>query len=203
MRSPSPIFRDMLLNLLSIVLLAVGASSAAVTPADMALSGKLGDPVTVAIINSAINAASVFVFPAHSYSSIFVDTPGWEYEDALSWDRYTLSTNSYIFKNRQNGYWLSVEQGSLCTRDFAGPTVFAVEPAGGDDLVIKLPYADSVFEAVYDDQDGYNPHPWYAWVCRRVILLSFWIHGLQVEVRPANGSSYQHWKIKTQPVEGV
>ncbi|KAJ7765686.1 hypothetical protein B0H16DRAFT_1717603 [Mycena metata] len=186
----------MLLNLISAVLLAsslhallslIGASGTALTPAGMALSGMFGDPVTVAIINSAINA-STFVYSAHSYSPMFVDTPGWNFADALSWDRYIHSKDKYIFRNQDNGYWLSVDyEGEppyiLYTQDHMEPTVFAVESVGDGDFVIKLPYFDSVFEAVYDNENGENPHPWYAWV----------------ELRPANGSAYQQWKIKTQP----
>lgn len=90
------------------------------------------------------------------------------------WDRGELGADSYVFTNRGTGQKISVNDGNdhLVTSIDVPATVFAVEAAGQGEFVIKLPYADSVWVAIFD---GTSP-----------------IFG-RIALRPASGSAFQRW----------
>ncbi|KAJ7122119.1 hypothetical protein C8R44DRAFT_981395 [Mycena epipterygia] len=153
----------------------------AAPPSVIDLSGKVAVPV--GIVNSGVGGSAFTLFSA-SYLPMLV-YPGLLDDDIAVWDRYMVSEDQYIFKNNGTGYWLSIEedkvrtesrpQDFLSTEDHVAPTIFAVEAAGENEFVIKLPYADAVLEAVqYTGKQAY-----YRWV----------------ELRPASGSSYQRWRF--------
>ncbi|KAJ6533654.1 hypothetical protein B0H19DRAFT_1241593 [Mycena capillaripes] len=90
------------------------------------------------------------------------------------WERSELSADKYIFQNLGTGQWITINEvnNHLVTvngRDNA--TVFAVEAAGGNEFVIKLPNADSVWEFLF----GASP------LFARIIM------------KPASGSALQRW----------
>ncbi|KAJ7896367.1 hypothetical protein B0H14DRAFT_2679198 [Mycena olivaceomarginata] len=91
------------------------------------------------------------------------------------WERSEPSADKYVFQNLGTGQWITVNEANnhLVTVNGANnATVFAVESAGGSEFLIKLPDADSVWEALFD---GTSP------IFGRIIL------------RPANGSALQRW----------
>ncbi|KAJ7486888.1 hypothetical protein FB451DRAFT_1168268 [Mycena latifolia] len=91
------------------------------------------------------------------------------------WERSELSADKYIFQNLGTGQWITVNEANnhlVTVNGRANATVFAVESAGGGEFVIKLPNADSVWEALFD---GTSP------IFGRIIL------------RPASGSVLQRW----------
>ncbi|KAJ7855550.1 hypothetical protein B0H13DRAFT_2079507 [Mycena leptocephala] len=90
------------------------------------------------------------------------------------WDRDEISADNYVFTNHGTGQEINVNETNdhLITSSEAPATVFAVESAGGGEFVIKLPNADSVWEAIFD---GTSP-----------------IYG-RIALRPASGSVYQRW----------
>ncbi|KAJ7888515.1 hypothetical protein B0H13DRAFT_1888378 [Mycena leptocephala] len=70
------------------------------------------------------------------------------------WERSTLSADKYVFQNLGTGQWITTineTNNHLGTVNGANnATVFAVESAGGNEFVIKLPNADSVWEALFN-----------------------------------------------------
>ncbi|KAJ6545781.1 hypothetical protein B0H19DRAFT_1076041 [Mycena capillaripes] len=91
------------------------------------------------------------------------------------WERTELSADKYVFQNLGTGQWITINEANnhLVTVNGEGnATVFAVESAGGNEFVIKLPNADSVWEALFD---GTSP------IFGRIIM------------RPASGSTFQRW----------
>ncbi|KAJ7864510.1 hypothetical protein B0H13DRAFT_1899118 [Mycena leptocephala] len=117
------------------------------------------------------------VSPPSTPSSPFPHTPTADIN--TQWDRDELSADNYIFTNHGTGQEISVNETNdhLITSSEAPATVFAVESAGGGEFVthpvqIKLPNADSVWEAIFD---GTSP-----------------IYG-RIALRPASGSVYQRW----------
>ncbi|KAJ7690486.1 hypothetical protein B0H17DRAFT_1064832 [Mycena rosella] len=93
------------------------------------------------------------------------------------WERSELSADKYVFQNLGTGQWITVNAANnhLVTVNGANnATVFAVESAGGSEFVIKLPDADSLWEALFD---GTSP------IFGRIIM------------SPASGSTLQHWKL--------
>ncbi|KAJ7027268.1 hypothetical protein C8F04DRAFT_1122912 [Mycena alexandri] len=91
------------------------------------------------------------------------------------WERSELSADKYVFQNLGTGQWIAVNKANnhlVTVNGASNATVFAVESAGGAEFVIKLPNADSVWEALFD---GTSP------IFGRIIL------------RPASGSTLQRW----------
>ncbi|KAJ6529001.1 hypothetical protein B0H19DRAFT_1242981 [Mycena capillaripes] len=140
---------------------------------DIDLSGKVAVPVT--IVNELGNA-TMFTFDGQS--TLEVLTPyyrGFDFQHPV--DRFEVNNDAWIFKNRGTRQWLkvNVENEHLITVSDFSPTIFAVEHAGGGQLVIKLQYEDKVWEPVYDGA---------SMLYTRVML------------RPASGSASQHWTYR-------
>ncbi|KAJ7061845.1 hypothetical protein C8F01DRAFT_1369290 [Mycena amicta] len=96
------------------------------------------------------------------------------------WKRTELSADKYVFQNLGTGQWIAINNANehLVTVNGAdNATVFAVESAGNNEFVIKLPNADSVWEALFD---GTSP------IFGRIIM------------EPASGSVRQRWTFATQ-----
>ncbi|KAJ7148969.1 hypothetical protein C8R43DRAFT_952214 [Mycena crocata] len=174
----------MLVNLISVLsfLFLVGGfpSSKSVSPPNVDI---LDPPVLLTIVNVA-NNGSIFTFeepigPDQEVLLPMISELGHQHGH---WWRYKVSgrTDEWIFKNRGTGQWLQIAEDpyhyhkdQLIAVDGYSPTHFAVEPAGKGELVIKLPYEDKVWEAIYDGTSM--------------------LYG-RVALRPANGSPYQRWK---------
>ncbi|KAJ7142652.1 hypothetical protein C8R44DRAFT_865973 [Mycena epipterygia] len=104
---------------------------------------------------------------------VLVGQPIPEIEYYPVWNRFKIGGDQYIFNNRGTGYWLTPNPANKHLVADVVPTIFAVESVGGKDFVIKLPDADMVAEAIYDG-------------------ISM-MYG-RVALRPASGSTYQHWR---------
>ncbi|KAJ6613222.1 hypothetical protein B0H10DRAFT_2222412 [Mycena sp. CBHHK59/15] len=69
------------------------------------------------------------------------------------WERSELSADKYIFQNLGTGQWITVNEANnhlVTVNGTNNAMVFAVESAGGSEFVIKLPDADSAWEALFD-----------------------------------------------------
>ncbi|KAJ7695242.1 hypothetical protein B0H14DRAFT_3905498 [Mycena olivaceomarginata] len=91
------------------------------------------------------------------------------------WERSEVSADKYVFQNLGTGQWITVNEANnhlVTVNGRVNATLFAVESAGEGEFEIKLPNADSVWEALFD---GTSP------IFGRIIL------------RRASGSVRQRW----------
>ncbi|KAF8183484.1 hypothetical protein K438DRAFT_1937522, partial [Mycena galopus ATCC 62051] len=106
-----------------------------------------GPPVT--IVNAA-NNATIFTFSGPAPLQVLQPQIWpWEYG---TWNRYKLSTDTWIFQNTGTQQWLSVDQSNnqlVTVAAKSGATTFAVDSAGGGQYVIKLPNVDEVAQTIY------------------------------------------------------
>ncbi|KAJ6490495.1 hypothetical protein DFH09DRAFT_1291093 [Mycena vulgaris] len=162
----------MLFKLSSIVLMALAMVHATtIPPSDIDLSEKVAVPVI--IVNGGSNA-TVFTFDGDSPLEVLLPMRLGMDQQYGTWDRYMVSTDAWIFKNRGTHQWLKVNTANdhlITVNDFS-PTIFAVEHAGEGKLIIKLPYEDKVWEPLFDGTS-----------------MQFG----RVSLRPANGSPSQRW----------
>ncbi|KAJ7913323.1 hypothetical protein B0H13DRAFT_2005261 [Mycena leptocephala] len=146
-------------------------------PADAILRSTSNAIVSVKITSVAtLNPVVTFPGDDEPTLEVLVGQGALQPGDFGVWDRDELSADKYIFTNHGTGQEISVNEDNdhLVTSSEAPGTVFAVESAGGGEFVIKLPNADSVWEAIFD---GTSP-----------------IFG-RIALRPASGSVYQRWKF--------
>ncbi|KAJ7142654.1 hypothetical protein C8R44DRAFT_846558 [Mycena epipterygia] len=133
------------------------------------------NPVSVTLINVAVNVSAFTFAPFDGQDlEVLVGQPLPEQEYYPVWNRFKVGGDQYIFNNLGTGYWLTVNPANKHLVADVVPTIFAVESVGGKDFVIKLPNADMVAEAIYDGTSM--------------------IYG-RVALRPASGSTYQHWRF--------
>ncbi|KAJ7301550.1 hypothetical protein DFH08DRAFT_827424 [Mycena albidolilacea] len=70
------------------------------------------------------------------------------------WERSEVSADKYVFQNLGTGQWITVNEANVLhssiPRTRVNATLFAVESAGEGEFEIKLPNADSVWEALFD-----------------------------------------------------
>ncbi|KAJ7616668.1 hypothetical protein FB45DRAFT_1105980 [Roridomyces roridus] len=160
---------------LPLIVLALSLVRAApsVADTDASLSEKFAVPC--AIVNVGMNG-TIFTFDKTADDSdleVFLPVI-WETSNKI-WNRWNdPKSDRWLFENRETGQFLTVDQTNdyIITSDNLEATMFSVTHAGEGHLMIKLPYEDKVFEAIYDGSSMEYAH---------------------IELRPANGGINQRW----------
>ncbi|KAJ7438984.1 hypothetical protein FB451DRAFT_1415953 [Mycena latifolia] len=190
----------MLFTSISLALLALSTVHAspkprpanAVLPSSIDFSGRAPVPVKITSVVS-LNPADTFsgTPPLEVLVGQAASPPG----DFGIWERSQLSTDQYVFQNLGTGQWITVNEANnhLVTVNGAeNATVFGIESAGGDEFVIKLPNADSLWEALFDGTSpifGRVRHMLQPFLPTGLWLIStVWII-----LTPASGSVFQRW----------
>ncbi|KAJ7885428.1 hypothetical protein B0H13DRAFT_1889547 [Mycena leptocephala] len=127
-------------------------------------------PAPFKIVNLGVNG-SAFVFEGGGTCSPTSKT-------LTTWPGYQTGGDKYIIKNIGLNAWVSVEKetGRLAVLPGVGAVEFAVESAGHNVWVIKEPFEDLLWEAIYDGSSmrfGY----------------------VTLRKSPGSQPGYQHWTL--------
>ncbi|CAK5281994.1 unnamed protein product, partial [Mycena citricolor] len=128
----------------------------------------------VDLINVAYNA-SIFILPgAQSPATVYV-AKNRETDSSSRWLEWYLDMPNRFYTHRESNLVLTVDRKTNRVVGTDSGTTFAQEDADNNDVqVIKLPYADAVWDIIHDDKDA---HPEYG-----ILVL-----------RPADGTETQRW----------
>ncbi|KAJ7500656.1 hypothetical protein B0H11DRAFT_1996092 [Mycena galericulata] len=165
----------MLSKILILASTLLGLSFVHAIPAPKASTVRLPPDGPVQVVNVG-NNGTIFTFGAVAGSSepLQVYAPQiWSWENGV-WDLTNVAADTWTFQNTGTGQYIQADETDNNIVTGTSPTIFAVNSAGGGNFVIKLPYADLVWEYIYDG--------------------SSMEYG-KVELRPADGSASQQWAI--------
>ncbi|KAJ7062836.1 hypothetical protein C8F01DRAFT_1251643 [Mycena amicta] len=170
----------------AVVLASLLATAAAVPAATEVIPSTLA-PTYVVLYNNAAQGAAFrtgqlqFKPGSGAYMYPIQILPGYQNLPGhyIVWKMYEHGPGQYTFVNKERGDNLlySPESKNLVTAYGRPAAVFAIEPAGDGEYLIKLPYEDAVAEALVDDVTDYLRYP------------------VDIKFRPANGSPSQRWTI--------